>query len=169
MSGADGLKTGHTEEAGYGLTASVQRGERRIVLVVNGLTSMRQRQQETERLVEWAFREFNNLTAFKAGETVGTAQVWMGQAATVPLTVAKNVVLTLPRTAKATMKATMVYDGPVPAPIAKGQRIGKVVLEPADNAGTIEVPLIAAADVQKLGFMGRIVATMKHFLLGSET
>ena len=169
VSGADGLKTGHTEEAGYGLTASVQRGERRIVLVVNGLASMRQRQQETERLVEWAFREFNNLTAFKAGETVGTAQVWMGQAATVPLTVAKNVVLTLPRTARATMKATMVYDGPVQAPIAKGQRIGKVVLEPADNAGTIEVPLIAAADVQKLGFMGRIVATMKHFLLGSET
>jgi D-alanyl-D-alanine carboxypeptidase (penicillin-binding protein 5/6) len=167
VSGADGLKTGHTEEAGYGLTASVQRGERRIVLVVNGLTSMRQRQQETERLVEWAFREFNNLTAFKAGEVVGSAQVWMGQQAAVPLTVEKNVTLTLPRTAKATMKASVVYDGPVKAPIAKGQRIGKVVVVPAENAGTIEVPLIAAADVEKLGFMGRIVAAMKYYLLGS--
>jgi len=168
VSGADGLKTGHTEDAGYGLTGSVQRGERRIVLVVNGLTSMRQRQQETERLVEWAFREFNNLTAFKAGETVGSAQVWMGEAGSVPLTVAKNVVLTLPRTAKASMKATLVYDGPVPAPIAKGQRIGKVIVEPAENAGVIEVPLIAAADVPKLGFVGRIMATVKHFLLGSQ-
>lgn len=169
VSGADGLKTGHTEEAGYGLTASVQRGDRRIVLVVNGLTSMRQRQQETERLVEWAFREFNNLTAFKAGEIVGSAQVWMGQAPTVPLTVEKNVVMTLPRTAKATMKASVVYDGPVKAPIAKGQRIGKVVVVPAENAGVIEVPLIAAADVEKLGFMGRIVAAMKYYLLGSAT
>ncbi len=168
VSGADGLKTGHTEDAGYGLTGSVQRGERRIVLVVNGLTSMRQRQQETERLVEWAFREFNNLTAFKAGETVGSAQVWMGEAASVPLTVAKNVVLTLPRTAKTSMKARVVYDGPVPAPIAKGQRIGKVIVEPAENAGVIEVPLIAAADVPKLGFVGRIMATVKHFLLGSQ-
>lgn len=167
VAGADGLKTGHTEEAGYGLTASVQRGERRIVLVVNGLASMRQRQQETERLVEWAFREFNNLTAFKAGETVGSAQVWMGEQAAVPLTVEKNVTLTLPRTARATMKATLVYDGPVKAPIAKGQRIGKVVIVPAENAGTIEVPLVAAAEVEKLGFMGRIVAAMKHYLLGS--
>jgi D-alanyl-D-alanine carboxypeptidase (penicillin-binding protein 5/6) len=167
VSGADGLKTGHTEEAGYGLTASVQRGERRIVLVVNGLTSMRQRQQETERLVEWAFREFNNLTAFKAGEIVGSAQVWMGQQAAVPLTVEKNVVMTLPRTAKATMKASIVYDGPVKAPIAKGQRIGKVMVVPAENAGTIEVPLIAAADIEKLGFMGRIVAAVKYYLLGS--
>ncbi len=167
VAGADGLKTGHTEEAGYGLTASVQRGERRIVLVVNGLASMRQRQQETERLVEWAFREFNNLTAFKAGETVGSAQVWMGEQAAVPLTVAKNVTLTLPRTARATMKATLVYDGPVRAPIAKGQQIGKVLVTPAENAATIEVPLIAAADVERLGFMGRIVAAMKHYLLGS--
>jgi D-alanyl-D-alanine carboxypeptidase (penicillin-binding protein 5/6) len=167
VSGADGLKTGHTEEAGYGLTASVQRGERRIALVVNGLTSMRQRQQETERLVEWAFREFNNLTAFKAGEIVGSAQVWMGQQAAVPLTVEKNIVMTLPRTAKATMKASIVYDGPVKAPIAKGQRIGKVVVVPAENAGTIEVPLVAAAAVEKLGFMGRIVAAMKYYLLGS--
>ncbi len=166
VSGADGLKTGHTEEAGYGLTGSVQRGDRRIVLVVNGLNSMRQRQQEAERLVEWAFREFNNLTAFKAGEIVGAAQVWMGQAPTVPLTVEKNVVLTLPRTAKATMKASVVYDGPVKAPIAKGQRIGKVVVVPAENAGVIEVPLVAAADVEKLGFMGRIVAAMKYYLLG---
>jgi D-alanyl-D-alanine carboxypeptidase (penicillin-binding protein 5/6) len=167
VSGADGLKTGHTEEAGYGLTASVQRGERRIVLVVNGLSSMRQRQQETERLVEWAFREFNNLTAFKAGETVGSAQVWMGQQNAVPLTVEKNVVMTLPRTAKATMKASIVYDGPVKAPIAKGQRIGKVLVVPAENAGTIEVPLVAAANVEKLGFMGRVVAAMKYYLLGS--
>jgi D-alanyl-D-alanine carboxypeptidase (penicillin-binding protein 5/6) len=167
VSGADGLKTGHTEEAGYGLTASVQRGERRIVLVVNGLASMRQRQQETERLVEWAFREFNNLTAFKAGETVGSAQVWMGQQNAVPLTVEKNVVMTLPRTAKATMKASIVYDGPVKAPIAKGQRIGKVLVVPAENAGTIEVPLVAAANVEKLGFMGRVVAAMKYYLLGS--
>ena len=167
VSGADGLKTGHTEEAGYGLTASVQRGERRIVLVVNGLSSMRQRQQETERLVEWAFREFNNLTAFKVGETVGSAQVWMGQQNAVPLTVEKNVVMTLPRTAKATMKASIVYDGPVKAPIAKGQRIGKVLVVPAENAGTIEVPLVAAANVEKLGFMGRVVAAMKYYLLGS--
>jgi D-alanyl-D-alanine carboxypeptidase (penicillin-binding protein 5/6) len=168
VSGADGLKTGHTEEAGYGLTASVERGGRRIVLVINGLTSTKQRQQESERLVEWAFREFEDYTIFKPGDVVAQADVWMGVAPKVQLTVARDAVMTLPRGARQSMKVTVVYDGPVKAPIKKGDPIGKLVVS-GGNAATTEIPLMAAEDVEKMGFVGRIMSGVKYYVLGHRS
>ncbi|MBD0275106.1 MAG: D-alanyl-D-alanine carboxypeptidase, partial [Acetobacteraceae bacterium] len=95
--GVDGLKTGHTEEAGYGLSASAMRNGRRLILVVHGLAGVNERSQESERLLEWGFREFDNMTIAKAGEPIETAPVWLGAAPTVPLTVAADVKVTLPR------------------------------------------------------------------------
>ncbi|HYN38839.1 MAG TPA: D-alanyl-D-alanine carboxypeptidase family protein, partial [Rhodospirillales bacterium] len=95
--GADGLKTGHTKEAGYGLTASAKQGDRRLVLVVTGLPSMSARAEESLRLMDYGFRAFENVTLVKAGETVDTAQVWLGKEDTVPLQAAKDIVVTVPR------------------------------------------------------------------------
>jgi serine-type D-Ala-D-Ala carboxypeptidase (penicillin-binding protein 5/6) len=161
--GADGLKTGHTEEAGYSLTASVKRDDRRIVLVIGGLPSMKARTQESERLIEWAFREFNDYRLFGAGDKVEDAEVWLGADPKVPLTVAKDVVVTLPRKSRKDMKVTVEYDRPIPAPISKGQTIGKVIVTAPDVAPA-ETPLVAAANVDRMDAFGRI-ATLAGYLV----
>ncbi|MGE5546502.1 MAG: D-alanyl-D-alanine carboxypeptidase family protein [Solirubrobacterales bacterium] len=167
VSGADGLKTGHTEAAGYGLVGTVKRGDRRVIMVLNGMSSMKERAEESSRLVEWAFREFDNYTLAKAGEVVTDAEVWLGQSATVPLVAAERLEATMPRRARRDMKVTAVYTGPVPAPIKKGQPIGKLVIT-APGVPSAELPLVAGADVERLGFMGRITSALKHILWGAK-
>src|SRR5579863_8563722 len=130
--GADGLKTGHTEEAGYSLLASVHRDNRRVILVLGGLPTMKARAQEGERLAEWALREFNDYQLFRAGEKVDDAEVWLGTEAKVPLAVSKDLVVTMPRKSRKDMKVSVAYDDPVPAPIKKGDQIGKVVVAAPD-------------------------------------
>lgn len=161
--GADGLKTGHTQEAGYCLTASAKQGERRLVLVVTGLKSMAERSAEAERLISYGFREFDNYPLFKAGEAVAAADVWLGDEETVPLVTKSDALATLPRTARPNMKVTVVYDGPVPAPVTKGQPIGTLVIT-APGAVTQEIPLVAGADVDRRGFFGRVFAAIGHQL-----
>ncbi len=164
--GADGLKTGHTEASGYGLTASAKRGDRRIILVLNGLDSVRHRSQEAERLIEWGFREFENLSLFKAGETVTDAAVWLGIAPTVPLVVEQDVVVTLSQAARRSLKVSVVYDGPIPAPIRQGTPLALVKIASTD-AATIEVPLVAGAEVERLGFFGRLTSAAGYLLWGA--
>lgn len=164
--GADGLKTGHTEAAGYGLTASAKRDGRRLILVVNGLNSMKQRGEETERLLDWAFREFNNYLLFDAGQTVGEAETWMGSSDTVPLVAGKRLLATLPRNARDDMVVKIVYNGPVAAPITRGDEVAKLVIE-VPGRETQEMPLLAGADVGKLGFFGKIGAALKYMVTGA--
>jgi D-alanyl-D-alanine carboxypeptidase (penicillin-binding protein 5/6) len=161
--GADGLKTGHTEESGYSLTASVVRGDRRIVMVLSDLPTMRARTKESLRLTEWAFRQFDDYHLFAAGDPVEAAEVWLGAAPRVPLTVAKNLVLTLPRNARKDMKVTVVYDAPIPAPITKGETLGKLVVT-VPPMPSVETPLVAAASVGRMGPFGR-VATLAGYLV----
>jgi len=161
--GADGLKTGHTEEAGYSLTASVKRDDRRIIVVLGGLPSMKARAQESERLIEWAFREFNDYKLFAAGDKVEDAEVWLGSDPKVPLTVAKDLVVTLPRKSRKDMKVTVDYDRPIPAPIRKGDAMGKVMVTAPDVPPT-EVTLVAGADVERMDALGRI-ATLAGYLV----
>jgi D-alanyl-D-alanine carboxypeptidase (penicillin-binding protein 5/6) len=163
--GADGLKTGHTETSGYGLTASAARGERRLILVVNGLSSDKERGDESQRLMEWGFNEFDNYGFFKAGETIESAEVWQGRAASVPLVVEKEVLATLPKAARDKLKVSAQYSGPIPAPIAKGQRIATLVLE-APGMSKIELPLVAGADVERKGFFGRMMSSARQMLGG---
>ncbi len=166
--GADGLKTGHTEAAGYGLTGSTVRDERRLILVINGLESAGQRSREAERLIEYGYREFTNYTLFEAGETVADAEIWLGDKATVPLVLEEGLVTTLGRKARRKMEVKVVYDGPVPAPIAKGTPIARLVLT-APNTETIEIPLVAGADVKKLGPISRIGAAIRYLIFGAAT
>src|SRR5262252_9202869 len=160
--GADGLKTGHTEEAGYSLTASVKRDDRRVILVLTGLPTMKARAQESERLIEWAFREFNDYRLFAAGDKVEDAEVWLGAEPKVPLTVREDLVVTMPRRSRKDMKVTVEYDRPIPAPVSKGQTVGKVVVTAPDMPPT-EAPLIAGSDVGRMDPLGRI-ATMAGYL-----
>jgi serine-type D-Ala-D-Ala carboxypeptidase (penicillin-binding protein 5/6) len=164
--GADGLKTGHTEESGYSLTASVKRGDRRIVMVLSDLPTMKARTEESERLADWAFRQFNDYRLFSAGDTVEDAEVWLGSAPRVPLTVGKDLVVTLPRNARNDLKVTAEYDAPIPAPIRKGETLGKLVVSDPQMP-SLEVPLVAATDVGRMGAIGR-VATLAGYLVWGD-
>ncbi len=167
VQGADGLKTGHTDIAGYGLVGTVKRGERRIIMVINGLKSMKDRAEESQRLIEWAFREFENYALFKVGDVVSDAEVWLGEQATVPLVAAERLDVTMPRRARQNMKVTAVYTGPVSAPIRRGEVIGKLVIT-APGVQTVELPLAAGADVARLGMMGRLGTALRHILWGAK-
>ncbi len=163
--GADGIKTGHTEAAGYGLTASAVREGRRVVMVLNGMPSMKNRAEESERLLDWAYREYGTYAIAKAGQVMDKADVWLGEQPTVQMAAAKDVYVTLPRRARPQMKVTAVFDAPVPAPVAKGAEIGKLVIT-APGIEAIEAPLVAEAEVKQLGLTGRIAATISHLVWG---
>ncbi len=166
--GADGLKTGHTKAAGYGLTASAVRDGRRLILVLNGLESAGARSREAERLIEYGFREFSNYTLFDAGETAGEADVWLGDAATVPLVIEAPLVISLTRKARRKMQVKLVYDGPIPAPIEKGARIATLTVT-TPGAESFEVPLVAGAEVGKLGPLSRIGAAIGYMVWGAAS
>ncbi len=166
--GADGLKTGHTSAAGYGLTVSTVRDGRRLILVLNGLESSGQRAREAERLIEYGYREFTNYQLFEAGETVVEADVWLGDAVTVPLVLEESLVTTLRRKARRKMEIKVVYDGPIPAPIERGTPIARLILT-APETETIELPLVAGADVKKLGPISRIGAAIGYLIFGAAS
>jgi D-alanyl-D-alanine carboxypeptidase (penicillin-binding protein 5/6) len=157
--GADGLKTGHTKDAGYGLTASAKQNDRRVILVVTGLPSMKVRAEESERLIDYAFREFEDVMLAKAGDTLSTAEVWLGDEDSVPLQAPKDLVVTVPRRGADDLKVTVVYDGPVPAPIHKGDTVANLSIS-APGIPPLEAPLVAGADVEKRGPIGRAFAAL---------
>jgi D-alanyl-D-alanine carboxypeptidase (penicillin-binding protein 5/6) len=163
---ADGLKTGHTEAGGYGLVASADRGGRRVIIVINGCTSMHQRAEEGERLLEWAFREFENVTLFSAADTVEQVKVWLGSQPTVPLVGGRDLVITMPRQWRSTAKIEIRYDQPVNAPVNRGDTLGKLVVSGA-GVPAMEVPLVAGADVARQGLPGRAAAVLSHYVLGT--
>jgi serine-type D-Ala-D-Ala carboxypeptidase (penicillin-binding protein 5/6) len=165
--GADGLKTGHTDESGYSLTGSIVRGDRRVIIVLGGLPTMKSRASESERLVEWAFREFNNYKLFKAGDKVDDAEVWLGVEPKVAMTVDSDLTVTLPRRSRRDMKVTVDYTGPVPAPIKQGDQIGKVVVSAPDIQPT-ERPLYAAANVAPIGTIGRMASVAAYLIWGNR-
>ncbi|HEX3882878.1 MAG TPA: D-alanyl-D-alanine carboxypeptidase family protein [Stellaceae bacterium] len=165
--GTDGLKTGHTDESGYSLTASVMRGDRRIIVVENGLPSMKARGQEGQRLVEWAFREFNDYKLFSAGDKLDDAETWLGTQPKVPVVIKQDVLLTMPRRSRKDMKVTVSYTKPIPAPIQEGQQIGKVTIT-APDVTTVEVPLYAGASVASIGTLGRMATVAAHLIWGNR-
>jgi len=163
--GTDGLKTGHTEEGGYGQATSAMRDGRRLVLVVNGMASMAERAQETSRLMEWGFRDFTNTTILRAGDTVVAAPVWLGAQETVPLVVPRAVVVTSPTGQAPQPRLVARFEGPLPAPIVKGTKLGTAALTLPDGR-VMEYPLEAGADVPRQGVFGRVTTLVRHYLFG---
>ncbi|MDF1585962.1 D-alanyl-D-alanine carboxypeptidase family protein [Marinimicrococcus flavescens] len=165
--GVDGLKTGHTSEAGYGLVASAERDGRRLILVVAGLESERQRRMEAERLLEYAFRDFREYRLFAADEAVVEAPVWMGANDRVGLVPAGPVAVTLSREARDDLVVKLLYDAPVAAPIAAGQQLGRLQLS-APGLETRDVPLVAAHDVPPAGLLKRVQDAVSHLVGGAS-
>ena len=164
---ADGLKTGHTDAGGFGLVASAQRGGRRVVLVVNGCTSMHQRSEESVRLLEWSFSQFENVTLFTAGDTVDNARVWLGTHPTVPLVGGRDLVLTLPRSWRQTAKISVEFPSPVAAPVSRGDVLGKLSVS-GQGVPPMDIPLLAGADVPRLGLPGRALSVLSRYTVGGS-
>ena len=163
---ADGLKTGHTQAAGYGLTASAERDDRRLILVVSGLESQNQRRRESRRLMEYGFRNFKNYALFEAGEEVENATVWLGQSPKVALVVEEPVTLTLSRRQRNDLNVTLSYDSPIPAPIEQGQLLATLTIETSDRA-PLTVPLAAARSVDPISGFGKIKAALEYVVFGA--
>ena len=153
--GADGLKTGHTQEAGYGLVGSAKQGDRRVIFVITGLPSDTARAEESERIVSWAFRQFAERTVAEAGVRIAEAAVHLGDADSVGLVPAENVRLLLPALVQDGVTAEVIYNGPLSAPIAKGAPVAELVVHVPDLPDR-RFPLVAEADVGNAGFIKRL-------------
>ncbi len=178
--GADGLKTGHLESSGYGITVSAVQNGRRLILVLNGLRypdlekrggkaqdwfAEQRRADEAARLLGVAFREFRQYKLFGPNDTVAEAEVWQGESSTVPLTTGKSLAVTLTPEARAGMKVSVSYDGPLKAPIAKGQKVATLNVT-APNAPALSVPLFAKEEVGSAGFVSRIFTGLHALIAG---
>jgi serine-type D-Ala-D-Ala carboxypeptidase (penicillin-binding protein 5/6) len=164
-SGVDGLKTGHTEEAGFGVSASAVRDGRRIMMVVHGLTGMQERADEAGQLLDWAFRETGNYTVATKGSVLAEAPVEYGDSQSVPLTVAQDLLLTLPKGDREKVTAKAVVNTPIVAPLASGQEVGKLIVT-VPNMPEFTYPLVAAKDVPEVGIGGRIMVNFNRMVFG---
>lgn len=163
--GVDGLKTGHTEDGGYGITVSGQRNGRRLVVVVNGLSSEKERADEAQELFSYAMLNYENKQLFKAGQTVDEAQVWYGAEDQVPLVVAKDVKAIVPTIHQHDVKVEVSYQSPIQTPVEEGQKLGELVVSVPDMEPQ-KIPLVAGKTVDKASYFGRLVKTAKYRMQG---
>ncbi len=157
IQGADGLKTGHTDEAGYGFTGSAEQNGRRLVMVMAGLDSFNGRITESVKFMDWGFKSWTTKPLFAKGKRVETAEVQLGSAATVGLIAPRNLAVTLPGGSSSKIQVKIVYQGPIKAPIKAGQHIADLIVT-TDDTPPQSMPLVAEADVAEAGFFGRVWA-----------
>ncbi|EQA97619.1 D-alanyl-D-alanine carboxypeptidase family protein [Sphingobium baderi] len=155
IAGADGLKTGHTQEAGFGFTGSAEQDGRRLVMVVAGLPTFNGRIAESVRFMDWGFKAWKAQPLFRKGQTVETAEVQLGSATSVPLVAPQNLAVTLPRTASTNISVKVAYTGPIKAPIRKGDKVAELIVSTPDTPPQI-MPLVAGEDVGEAGVFGRL-------------
>ncbi len=163
---ADGLKTGHTDAGGYGLVASSKRNGRRVILVLNGMASMHERAEESERLMDWAFFNYEDVTLYSAGDVIERVPVWLGSQSSVPLVAGKDLIVTMPRNWRQKASVKISYDTPLKAPIAKGDTLGKLEVT-GQGVPNFSVPLLAVDDVPRLGLPGRAMAVLSRYVTGT--
>lgn len=162
--GADGLKTGHTQEAGFGLVGSAKQGDRRVIFVLTGLPTSAVRARESEAIINWAFRQFTQRQLATAGTQFARADVWMGAEPTVGLVAETGISILMPVLTGSEVPAEVIYTGPIEAPITKGQQIAELVLTP-EGLPEKRIPLVADRDVPHGGFLSR-VSTAASILFG---
>lgn len=162
VAGADGLKTGHTDEAGYGFTGSAEQNGRRIVMVIAGLDSFNGRIEESVRFMDWGFKAWTAKPLFSKGKRVETAEVQLGDDSEVGLVAPRNLAVTLPTGISGTMQVKVVYNGPIKAPIKAGQHVADLVVTTPDTPPQT-MPLVAESDVGEAGFFGRAWAGLMSF------
>ena len=164
--GSDGLKTGHTNQSGYGLVGSAIRNGRRVIIVINGLKSSKERSNEAERLIDWSFREFKNYEIFNGKEVVFEMPVWLGNKNSVPLVLNEKLLLTLSNKEYNKIKFKVVYEGPVRAPIYKNKQLAilKIIFEDK----IIEKPLYSSEDIGELNFISKLKTKLEYLLFGEN-
>jgi len=166
--GADGVKTGHTEDGGYGSVVSAQQGDRRLILVINGLPTMKARDQEATTLMNWGFNYFKNYKIFGKGDVVDVADVWGGTEKTIQLVSGKDIIFTLPRTQRKDLKVKIVYDSPIAAPLKAGDQVGTIEVTIPEK-GIENIPLLVGKDVEQAGFFQRINNSIHYLLYGKHS
>jgi D-alanyl-D-alanine carboxypeptidase (penicillin-binding protein 5/6) len=165
VAGADGLKTGHTEQAGYGFTGSAAQDGRRLIMVLAGLTSMNERIKESVAFMEWGFGAWKAQPLVKAGSVIEYAEVHMGDKDKVGLTAPRDYAMSVPRAGGPEMRVKVVYDGPIKAPIAKGQKVAELQVSRA-GMPTTRLPLVAAEAVGEAGIFGRLASNFRSMIIG---
>ena len=164
--GADGFKTGHTQAAGYGLVGSAERGDRRLLLVLNGLETSRARAQESLRLMDWGFNNFQLVDFYKQGEVVIEATTWLGKQEKVKLSSQQDISVSIPKTHISDMKVEVLVEEPIPTPISINDQVGLVQISYADKK--LQYPLLASENIEQKGFFSRITSALYYIVLGSN-
>ena len=164
--GADGFKTGHTQAAGYGLVGSAERGDRRLLLVLNGLETSRARAQESLRLMDWGFNNFQLVDFYKQGEVVIEATTWLGKQEKVKLSSQQDISVSIPKTHISDMKVEVLVEEPIPTPISINDQVGLVQISYADKK--LQYPLLASENIEQKGFFSRITSALYYIILGSN-
>jgi len=164
--GADGFKTGHTQAAGYGLVGSAKRGDRRLLLVLNGLETSRSRAQESLRLMDWGFNNFQLVDFYKQGEIVMEASTWLGKQEKVKLSSQQDISISIPKTHLSDMKVEVLVEEPIPTPISINDQVGLVQISYADKK--LQYPLLASENIEQKGFFSRITSALYYLVLGSN-
>ena len=164
--GADGFKTGHTQAAGYGLVGSAERGGRRLLLVLNGLETSRSRAQESLRLMDWGFNNFQLVDFYKQGEFVIEASTWLGKQEKVKLSSQQDISVSIPKTHISDMKVEILVEEPIPTPISINDQVGLVQISYADKK--LQYPLLASENIEQKGFFSRITSALYYLVLGSN-
>ncbi|MBQ7304283.1 MAG: D-alanyl-D-alanine carboxypeptidase [Alphaproteobacteria bacterium] len=167
MEFADGLKTGHTDEAGFCLTASAIKDGRRLISVMSGMKSNKERSEEAEKLMNYGFREFDNYKILNKGDVLATAKVWYGKEDSVDLMVNDDIVETIKKNLRNKHILSVKYKEPIKAPIKKGEKIGQVSLV-YPNSDEKTFPLVAANDVEQMSMFKKFITNLKYLILGNE-
>ncbi len=165
--GVDGLKTGHTDVAGYGITVSAKQGKRRLILVVNGLPDIAERAAEAERLLKYGFLNFRNLRVVKKNQVLANVPIWMGKAKTISLMAPEDFVITLPRAQQKNVAMHVAYETPIKAPIKINDKIGELTLSLPGNVSKV-YPILANKDVPKLGYLKIVFINLRNKIFGKK-
>ena len=164
--GADGFKTGYTEAAGYGLVGSAERGDRRLILVLNGLESSKSRAQESLRLMDWGFNNFQLVDFYKKNEVIQEVDTWLGKKDKVDLVALEDISVSIPKAQLSSAKVTVLVEEPIATPIKIGDQIAKLQISFADKQ--VDFPLYSGEDIDQKNFFSRIFSAIYYIILGSN-
>ena len=164
--GADGFKTGYTEAAGYGLVGSAERGDRRLILVLNGLESSKSRAQESLRLMDWGFNNFQLVDFYKKNEVIQEVDTWLGKEDKVDLVALEDISVSIPKAQLSSAKVTVLVEEPIATPIKTGDQIAKLQISFADKQ--VDFPLYSGEDIDQKNFFSRIFSAIYYIILGSN-
>ena len=164
--GADGFKTGYTEAAGYGLVGSAERGDRRLILVLNGLESSKSRAQESLRLMDWGFNNFQLVDFYKKNEVIQEVDTWLGKEDKVDLVALEDISVSIPKAQLSSAKVTVLVEEPIATPIKIGDQIAKLQISFADKQ--VDFPLYSGEDIDQKNFFSRIFSAIYYIILGSN-